>query len=515
MRKLINIPALSFNSGRGWVVLFIALLAGYACQRTAPESNQWGTDPTYSDSESATHPSPYFNPTRYPGSLILTPTPDLPRTLPLLRTEPQDYVVRPGDTLAQIADDFTISMDKLIEANQLTNPDLLHAGQSLLVPPPTPRSTAPGFKIIPDSELVYSPSCTDFDLTGFVNYHNGYLKGYKEEIDGVEHTGAQVVARIGREFSVNPRILLAVLEHQVGWVTQPQPDKATNFFTSNGQADYRLGLYQQLAWAANNLNRGYYLWRVNAIPGWLLADGSVVTANASINAGTAGVQHLLGKLLGYDEWVGAVNESGIFSIYSSLFGYPFDVSIEPLVPGDSAQPRMQLPFESGVTWSFTGGPHGGWGDGSGWAGVDFAPPGEALGCVPSDAWVAAVADGIVIRSADGVVVQDLSGDGFEQTGWTILYLHIESRDRVAAGSYLKAGERVGHPSCEGGFSSGTHIHLARRYNGEWIPADGAIPFILDDWVSKGTGVEYNGYLIRNGERVEAWYDRRQENQISR
>ena len=36
--------------------------------------------------------------------------------------------------------------------------------------------------------------------------------------------------------------------------------------------------------------------------------------------------------------------------------------------------------------------------------------------------------------------------------------------------------------------------LRRRYNGEWIPADGNLPFNLDGWVSSGNGVEYDGSL---------------------
>lgn len=69
---------------------------------------------------------------------------------------------------------------------------------------------------------------------------------------------------------------------------------------------------------------------------------------------------------------------------------------------------------------------------------------------------------------------------------------------------MKVGERVGHPSCEGGVSSGTHLHVARRYNGEWIPADQTLPFVLDGWVSRGTGQEYDGYLEREGGAIEAW-----------
>jgi murein DD-endopeptidase MepM/ murein hydrolase activator NlpD len=202
-------------------------------------------------------------------------------------------------------------------------------------------------------------------------------------------------------------------------------------------------------------------------------------------------------------------------MYFDLFGYPFDYAVEPLVPEPLVQPRMQLPFEPGFVWAFTGGAHGGWGSGSAWAGLDFAPPGGALGCVQSEAWVVAVTDGLIVRSNRGAVVQDLDGDGIEQTGWSVLYMHIEGRERVSEGTYVHAGERIGHPSCEGGVSSGTHVHVARRYNGEWVPADQGTPFKLDGWSSQGNGIEYDGYLVRDGETVEAWEGNFPINQIQR
>jgi hypothetical protein len=85
---------------------------------------------------------------------------------------------------------------------------------------------------------------------------------------------------------------------------------------------------------------------------------------------------------------------------------------------------------------------------------------------------------------------------------------------------VKAGDRIGHPSCTGGYSTGTHFHLARRYNGEWIPADQTqsdtgLPFNLSGWISSGDGKEYDGYLTRNGESVEAWEGFFPENTIHR
>jgi murein DD-endopeptidase MepM/ murein hydrolase activator NlpD len=123
-----------------------------------------------------------------------------------------------------------------------------------------------------------------------------------------------------------------------------------------------------------------------------------------------------------------------------------------------------------------------------------------LGCYTTDAWVRSISTGRVLRSENGEVVVDLDDDGFEGTGWTVLYMHIERRDRVPVGTWLEPGDRIGHPSCEGGFSNGTHVHVARRYNGRWIEADGAVPFVLDGWVTVGFWSEYDGAL-ENGDEV--------------
>ena len=44
------------------------------------------------------------------------------------------YIVQPGDSLSSIASDFNISVDELITANNITDPNLLAAGQQLVIP---------------------------------------------------------------------------------------------------------------------------------------------------------------------------------------------------------------------------------------------------------------------------------------------------------------------------------------------------------------------------------------------
>ena len=496
----------------GFCVLFGLMLA---CVRSlqSDETLFFSVSSQAEGPEGSQHSSPkslYAFSTRAPGEPIRTPTPDDPHPLPAMRTQAEVYTVQAGDTLGNIARKYSIGIQQLVEANNISDPDLLEVGQVLEIPVAEPESAPSHFKIIPDAELVYGPPSAYFDIANFVEQQGGYLAAYTEEIEGQSLTGSQIIARVAGDFSVGPRILLAILEYQSNWVTNPAPPPQ-KIAAPMGLADPgRSGLYAQLSWAANTLNRGYYLWRVNGIGSWLLSDGKIVPIPPTINAGTAGVQGFFASLYEYPAWLKAVSSDGVFSVFESLFGYPFDYSFEPVVPNDLTQPVFQLPFETGKTWAFTGGPHGAWGDGTAWGALDFAPPSESAGCVQSDEWVVAIADGVVVRTGSGAVFQDLDetdgtpADGLEQTGWVILYMHIESRDRVQPGTRLKAGERIGHPSCEGGFSSGTHVHIARRYNGEWISADQGLPFILDGWVSSGNGVEYDGFLTRNSQLIEAF-----------
>jgi murein DD-endopeptidase MepM/ murein hydrolase activator NlpD len=196
-----------------------------------------------------------------------------------------------------------------------------------------------------------------------------------------------------------------------------------------------------------------------------------------------------------------------------LFGNPFAYTFEPLLPENLSQPALKLPWASGETWYLTGGPHGAWASGSAWAALDFAPPHEQLGCYRSDAWVTAMADGLVTRSDAGAVVTDLDGDGYAGTGWTITYMHVEARDRIPVGSVVQAGDAIGHPSCEGGFSNGTHLHIARAYNGRWISADGPLPLSMGGWVTQGLGREYDGLLIKGDQVKEACECREEGNAI--
>jgi LasA protease len=510
------------RSNRGRNALVGLFLWGFAagCLRPAPSAQPWvlptdGAGPTNQSVKSGTATLTPFTPARRtPGAPILSPTPDIPRVVPTRASNPQEYTVQAGDSLGKIAERYNISLEELINTNQLVNPDHLEVGQTLIIPVSTPQTPGSDFKIIPDAELVFSLTSASFDVTAFLTARDSYLIRVEDDVEGDTLSGPAIVMRVAQDYSVNPRLLLAVLEYQSSWVSRANPDSSTVDYPV-GLIPTKKGLYKQLAWAADNLNYGYYLWKINAASSWVLADGSVVPVAATLNAGTAGVQHMFAMLDDKTSWDKAVSPQGLFAAYDSLFGYPFDYSLEPLIPDQLQQPPMQLPFEPDVAWSFTGGPHGGWGDGSGWAALDFAPPSEILGCYQSDTWEVAVAPGLIVRAEHGRVVEDLDGDGLEQTGWTVLYMHLEDRDRVQAGTYVKAGDRLGHPSCTGGFSTGTHLHLARRYNGEWIPADTQLPFNLDGWISSGTGNGYDGFLTRNGETIEAYDGRSPQNEIQR
>src|SRR5438445_13499033 len=122
--------------------------------------------------------------------------------------------------------------------------------------------------------------------------------------------------------------------------------------------------------------------------------------------------------------------------------------------------------------------------------------------------------GLVVRSGDGAVVIDVDMDGDERTGWTVLYLHIAAQDAIKAGTIVQPGSPIGHPSCQGFYlnAPATHLHIARRYNGEWMPADcwacppgvADPPMVVSGWTIKGyPGQQYQGYMQKGSDTRKA------------
>lgn len=454
-------------------------------------------------------------------SLVATQAPkaQVVRTLPSPTEEMvATHRVVAGDTLTRIANKYGLSVDALLRANDLPNPDLLEVGQIITLPQP-PVDYTPAFLILPDSRLVRSVRAADFDIERFLKSRGGALGQMtvtvtkrlpNGTIASDSFSASQVVERVSREYSVDARILLTFLEHFSGLVTQSSADNEIQLYPlldqpANSPVD-RTGLYAQVSWLADRLNQGYYGWKYRGEVILELLDGSRLFYAPALNAATVAVQHALGQMPRATEWRIDSSESGIYGTYADLFGDPFAEEYLT-VPADLAQPELTLPFPRGETWRFTGGFHGGWGNGSAWAAVDFTPPSgtqQAGFCDTSSFPATAIARGAIARLDEGLVVLDLDEDSNEGSGWTILYLHVDPHDSLIEGRLVEAGNIIGYPSCLGGFTTATHLHIARRFNGEWLPADcnrcpqgvSVPPFVMSNWKVVGLASQlYQGFMV--------------------
>jgi LysM domain/Lamin Tail Domain len=79
--------------------------------------------------------------------------------VPTRRTTAVNYTIKPGDSLSLIAANFGISTSALMQANGLTNPNLLAVGQVIVIPPPDLTASAsvvatPGTAVPPVAPIL-------------------------------------------------------------------------------------------------------------------------------------------------------------------------------------------------------------------------------------------------------------------------------------------------------------------------------------------------------------------------
>ena len=433
--------------------------------------------------------------------ITTTPLPKRPQYSP---GELVDYIAQTGDSLSAIASHFNTTVEEILAANSFIPADAstMPPGMPMKIPIYYQPFWGTQYQILPDSLFINGPAQIGFNTTQFVKDHSGWLNGYIEYAFGGNRTGAEIIDYVSLNYSVSPRVLLALLEYQDGALTSPSLAVESRQYPLGYQDWQHVGLYLQLVWAANTLNNAYYGWRNGDLVEFEHLDGTMERVDPWQNAATVAIQYYFSRLVNGDQYARAVAQDGVAQSYTNLFGDPWQ-NVIPHIAGSLVQPALTLPFLPGVTWAYTGGPHTGYGTGEPLAAIDFAPGATSSGCVPTDEWATAVAPGVVARSDEATVELDLDGDGDVRTGWVIFYFHIGTEGRVPVGKELQTGDPIGHPSCEGGRTTGTHVHIARKYNGEWMPADGIIPYDLGGWIVHKGAAEYEGTLSRGGKTIIA------------
>jgi len=453
-------------------------------------------------------PRPFIIPDQpTPTPTQLPPVAPYPTRPPYNPGELVDYIAQPGDTLPALAVHFNTRVNEIRAANPVIPQDAttMPPGFPMKIPIYYLPFWGNPYQIIPDSLFVNGPAQVGFDTSAFIAQQKGWLNGYMDYASNEKLSSAEIIDLVATNFSVSPRLLLALLEYQAGALSNPlKPD--TDYLLGEKNYEHK-GFYLQLVWAANTLNNGYYGWRGGLLTDIELSNGRSERFDPWQNAASVALHYYFSRNFAESAYARAVSDSGLARTYAALFGAPWP-DAQPHIPASLQQPAFLFPFPQGDTWTYTGGPHTGWGKGQPFAAVDFAPAGVSE-CNATSSFATAVADGVVARVETGVVVLDLdiltgtSSDGDERTGWDIFYLHLAGEGRAPLGAILKAGDAVGHPSCEGGETTGTHLHIARKFNGEWILADGPLAFNFEGWLAHSDGIAYQGTMTRYSEVVTA------------
>ncbi len=416
------------------------------------------------------------------------------------------YTTQSGDTVSALASRFQVPGSAILsqDMQELSNTGIstLPPGKVLIINLGQKNAWSKNLRIIPDNFFIFSLTQADFDTRDFLVQTPGWLGRYVETASGRRISGTEILIYTANNYSISPKVLLAILEYQLHAISDPTVPASLSLGSTDPA---RKTLMKHLSWAANALNNGYYGWREGVQTSFYDSAGNLININPESNAGSVAFQYYFSQFLSGDELSIALSDDGFLNVYKSLFG-EIDWEIDwknPIFPENLQQPDLSLPLQPGLKWAYTGGPHSPWGIGYPFAAVDFAPPALTAGCDASPYWVSAVADGVISRSEEGILFQDLDGDGITQTGWVIQYLHLSPIKQLPVGIKLKKGEQIGHPSCAGGNSSGRNIHIARMYNGEWVPTGGPIPLNLGGWIAINGEKEYKGILMNGTSELRA------------
>ena len=124
----------------------------------------------YTDQGEVSGISTYVDRDKFTSNIFLSDTSEVP-TIPETPEENETYqsiIIPRGATLSELAIEYNTTIARLVELNNISNPNLIYAGETLVIPIASQESNANGVKTIPyivQSGDTLSKIAGEFDTT--------------------------------------------------------------------------------------------------------------------------------------------------------------------------------------------------------------------------------------------------------------------------------------------------------------------------------------------------------------
>lgn len=362
---------------------------------------------------------------------------------------------------------------------------LISMGAALISPWSIRRAVA--------SEETGAPGASAFfDVQAFLARQPGILKDYN---DG-RYRAAQVIQGYGTYYSLDPRILLTLLELVPHLITSSSPDAAVlrQPFGSSGPD----GFASQIDWAAREVRAGFGPY--SKAPEVQFKDGSSATLRLDQDPSLLAVQRFLAGGRTQSEWTALSDQ------YTPLFLQLFGAKPETVTPApapSAGRPFLGLPWPR-VYPAVAGDPlarqpvrmvHSSYFDHA-YPTVDRGPDGNNFvvnylnqGNVsynshdandyyfpdrPAGTPIVAAADGIAYAwtaRGNGVVIRHSGA----YAGYETVYWHLDAFEQKFSGLIdtgkgvpVRAGDYLGTSGKSGFTDGGAHLHFEVRHNGKQV-----------------------------------------------
>lgn len=346
-----------------------------------------------------------------------------------------------------------------VSATEITQPEFSFTTQEL-------QRLAPSSIRLPFSNemFLYGQDAEAFDLEGYLAVNAPFLRGKKE-----------LIAHWSGYYSISPKVLLTLMELQSGLISAPSEAKLRTPFAGLSK---KRGFEKQLRDVLSQLSQRFYGFESYQRNRARLAEKALSTDPGTLNGATAAI---LGVLQRPSENPAALNQAASLQQFTRRFSQLFNVSIEQMYkfePSEQAgitaaaippSTMMQLPWYQGYSWK-SNGAHSHTGSGAPYSSIDVSYDWPGWGAQTYSV-VAAHSGRVTVFSRCQLRVTNANG-------WATNYYHMDGV-RVSNGETVMNDTKLGVYAsnrntalCQGGSSTGPHLHFSLLYNGRYVSLQG-------------------------------------------